>query len=125
MDAAEAVVLPANGFIEVAREQVKYPAMVKILLGTGVLFFEDLLRESDAALACVGLDEVQELPAGEVTGMRCHKVQKTRFFFGVAKTAKGFHMASKVFHKAKILAVISCESSTRRSLSWSCGRAKT
>ena len=97
--------------------------MPEIFLGARVLPLENLLGEGHAALAGLRLDELQELLTGEVPGMRRHKVEETCLFLGIAKAAQGVDVDRKEFHSAKILAVISCESSTRRNLSWSCGRA--
>jgi hypothetical protein len=117
MDAPEANVLSADGFVQIAREKVKDTTMPEVFLGAGVLLVENLLGEGHAALAGLRLDELQELLAGEVPGMRRHKVEETCFFLSIAKAVESVRMYGEEFHNAKILAVISCESSTRRSLS--------
>src|SRR5260370_41879703 len=99
-------------------------AMPEVFLRAGVLLLEDLAREGHAALAGFRLDELEELPAGEIGGMRGHKIKEAGFFFRVAEISERVCMDGKDFHKAKILAVISCVSRTRRSLAWSCCRAK-
>src|SRR5208282_1602007 len=104
---------------------MKDAPMPEIFLGARVLPLENLVGEGHAALAGLRLDELQKLLAGEVPGMRRHKVEETCFLLGVVEIAEGLRMDGKEFHRAKILDVISCESRTRRSLSWSCCRAKT
>lgn len=49
---------------------------------------EELFDELGVAFAALGLSEVKELPHREVAGMRCHKVQKAGFHFGVAEGSK-------------------------------------
>ena len=107
MDAPEADVLPADGFIQIAREKVKHAAMPEIRLGLRVFFLDHLLRKCHTALAWLRLDEMQELSASEEAGMRGHKVEETCFFLGIAKAAQGVDVDRKEFHRAKILAVIS------------------
>ena len=92
MDAPEADVLSADGFVQIAREKVKDTTMPEVFLGAGVLLVEDLLGEGHAALAGLRLDELQELLTGEVPGMRRHKVEETCFFLGIAKAAEGVRM---------------------------------
>ena len=38
--------------------------------------------------AAPGMAEVKELPHREIAGMRCHKVEKTRFGFGIAESGE-------------------------------------
>src|ERR1700694_2269826 len=70
------------------------------------------------------LDELEELLAGEMAGMHGHQVEETGLLLRVAELHNGLRMHGKDFHKAKMLAVISWVSRTRRSLGWSCCRAK-
>src|SRR5882762_8631123 len=121
---AEADIVPADGFIEIPREKVIDAAIPQVFLGTGVLLFGDFAGKGHAALARLGLDELQELLAGEVARMRGHQVEETGFLLGVAEVHKGLGKNGKDFHSAKILAVISWVSRRRRSLAWSCCRAK-
>src|SRR5579872_6202150 len=86
--------------------------MPEIRLRLRMFFPDHLLRKCHAALARLRLDEMQVLLTGEVPGMRSHKVEETRFFLGIAKAAQGVDVDRKKFHSTKILAVISCESST-------------
>ena len=123
--APETDILPANGFVQIAREKMKDTAMPEVFLGAGVLLLDDFSGKGHAALAGLRLDELQELLAGEVAGMRRHKVEETGFLLRIAESAEGFRMYGEEFHRAKILAVISWVSRTRRSLAWSCCRAKT
>ena len=98
--------------------------MPEVFLGAGVLLLDHFSCEGDAALAGFCPDELQKLLAGEVAGMRSHKVEKASFLLRVTETAEGFRVDGKDFHRAKILAVISWVSRTRRNLAWSCCRAK-
>ena len=124
MHAAETDVFPADRLIEIARKEVEYPAMPEVFLGAGVLLLDHFSCEGNAALAGFCLSELQKLLAGEVAGMGGHKVEKASFLLRVTETAEGFRVDGKDFHRAKILAVISWVSRTRRSLAWSCCRAK-
>ena len=104
---AEADIVPADGFIEIPREKVIDAAIPQVFLGTGVLLFGDFAGKGHAALAGLGLDELEELLAGEVAGMRGHQVEETGLLLGVAEVPKGLGKNGKDFHRAKILAVIS------------------
>src|SRR5437879_6080285 len=86
----------------------------------GVAFFEQLSNEGQAALSRLALDESNKLLAGEVARMRCHEVEKTGLVLGVAERAERDDVYAGDVHRAKILAVISWVSRTRRSLGWSC-----
>src|SRR6202140_5046887 len=121
---AETNIVPADGFIEIPREKVEHTPIPQVFLGAGVLLFGDFAGKGHAALAGLGLDELEELLAGEVAGMRGHQVEETGLLLGVAKVHKGLGKNGKDVHRAKILAVISWVSRTRRSLAWSCCRAK-
>jgi len=103
---------------------VKDAAIPQIFLRPGVLLFGDFTRKDNAALARLRLDELEELLAGERAGMRGHEVEETGLLLRVAELHKSLCMDGKDFHRAKILAVISWASRTRRSLGWSCCRAK-
>src|SRR6516165_774793 len=102
---------------------MKNAAMSEVFLCAGMLLLHDLSSKGDTALACLGLNELQELPAGQVPGMSSHKVKKLSFLFRIAEIPECFRMNGQDFHKAKILALISCVSRTRRSFAWSCCRA--
>src|SRR6185437_10117120 len=88
MDTPETDVLSADGFVEIAREKVKHAAMAEIRLRLRVFFLDHLLRKCHTALARLRPDEMQELLASEIAGMRGHKVEETRFFLGIAKAAQ-------------------------------------
>src|SRR5712692_7811039 len=122
--APEADVVPADGFIKIPREEVKDAAIPQVLLRTGVLLFRNLPGKGNAALAGLCLNELEKLLAGEIAGMRGHKVEETGLLLGVTEPHKSLRINGKDFHRAKILAVISWVSRTRRSLAWSCCRAK-
>jgi hypothetical protein len=100
-------VLPANGFIEVPREKMEDSAMPEVFLRAGVLFRHDLSGKGNAPLAGLRLDELQELLAGEIPGVRGHKVEETGFLFRIAEILECFRMDGEDFHRAKILALIS------------------
>jgi hypothetical protein len=100
-------ILPADGFIDIPREEVKDAAMPEIFLRTGVPLLHDLSGKSHAPLAGFHLDELQELLAREIPGMRCHKVEELGFLLRVAEIPECFRMDGEDSHRAKILAVIS------------------
>jgi len=93
--------------------------MSEVFLRTGVLLFHNLLVKDDAALAGFHLDELKKLLAGEIPGIRSHKVEETGLLFRIAEIAERFRMDGEDFHRAKILALISWVSRTRRNLAWS------
>ena len=123
MYTAKTDVLSADGFIEIPREEMKDTAMPEVLLRASVFLLHNLSSKSDAALAGLGLDELQELLAGEIAGMRGYKVKKGGFFLRVAEIPECVRMDREDLHRAKILALISWVSRTRRNLAWSCCRA--
>jgi hypothetical protein len=88
-----------------------------------VFLFHDLSGKGDAALTRFGIDKLQELLAGEVARMRSYKVEETGLLLRIAEIPERFRMDGEYFHRAKILALISCVSRTRRNLAWSCWRA--
>jgi hypothetical protein len=72
-----------------------------------VLLFHDLPGKGHAAFAGLGLDEMEKLLAGEIPGMRRHKVEKLGLLFRIATIPECFCMDGQDFHRAKILALIS------------------
>jgi hypothetical protein len=71
---SETDILAADCFIKVPREKMKDAAMAKVFLRAGVFPFHYLSSKGNAALAGLGLDEMQELLAREISGMSGHKV---------------------------------------------------
>src|SRR6267143_4809634 len=102
---------------------MKDPAMAKVFFRAGVLLFHDFSGKGNTAFAGFHLDEPEKLLAGEIPGMRSHKVEETGLLFRIAEIAERFRMDGEDFHRAKILALISWVSRTRRNLAWSCCRA--
>src|SRR5262244_1624673 len=102
---------------------MKDPSISEIFLRAGMFLLHNLPGKCDAALAWLSLDEPQKLLAGEIPGVRRHKVKKLSFLFCIAEISDGFRVNGEDFHSAKIFAVISWVSRTRRSLSRSCCRA--
>ncbi len=88
-----------------------------------MFLFHNLLGKDDAAFAGFHLDELKKLLAGEIPGMRSHKVEEAGLLFRIAEIAERFRVDGEDFHRAKILALISWVSRTRRNLAWSCCRA--
>jgi hypothetical protein len=84
------------------------------------VFFHYFSGKGHAALAGFHLDELKKLLAGEIPGMRSHKVEETGLLFRIAEIAERFRVDGEDFHRAKILALISWVSRTRRNLAWSC-----
>src|SRR5216683_1222877 len=119
----ETDILPANGFIEIPREKMKDAAMSEVFLRASVSLFHNLSGKGDAALAGFRLDELQKLLASEIARMRSHKVEETGFLLRIAEIAECLRVDGKDFHRAKIFALISWVSRTRRNLAWSCWRA--
>ena len=102
---------------------MKDAPMPEVLLWASVFLLHNLSSKSDAALSWLGLDELQELMAGEIAGMRGHKVKKTGLLLRIAEIPERLRMDGEDLHRAKILALISWVSRTRRNLAWSCCRA--
>src|SRR5712664_236428 len=102
---------------------MKDSAMPKVFLRAGMLLFHHFSGKCNAAFAGFRLDEPEKLLAGEVPGMRGHKVEETGLLFRIAEIPERFRVDGEDFHKAKILALISWVSRTRRNLAWSCCRA--
>src|SRR5258708_4199237 len=119
----ETDILSADGFIEIPRGQMEDSAMSQVFLGASVFLLHDLSSENNAAFAGLGLNELQELLAREIPGMRSYKAEETGFLFGIAEVPERFRVDSEDFHRAKILALISWVSRTRRNFAWSCCRA--
>jgi len=103
----ETDILPANSLIEIPREEMKDSAIPKVFLRASVLLFHDLPGKRHAAFAGLGLDELEKLLAGEIPGMRRHKVEELGLLFRIAKIPECFCMDGQDFHRAKILALIS------------------
>ena len=82
-------------------------AMPKVFLRAGVFHVHNLAGKGNAALSGFALDELQELLASEIPGMRGHKVKETGFLFRIAEIPECFGMDGEDFHRAKILALIS------------------
>ncbi len=124
MFAPEADVILADGLIEIACIEVIDLAVPQIKAGGGVALFDELPNEGQATLAGLSVDEAEELLAGEVARMSSDQVEKTGLVLGVAERAESNGIHPCDVHRAKISAVISWVSRTRRSLGWSCGLAK-
>ena len=92
MGTPKADIFSANRFVDIAREEMKNAAMSEVFLCAGMLLLHDLSSKGDTALACLGLNELQELPAGEIPGMRSHKVKKLSFLFRIAEIPECFRM---------------------------------
>jgi hypothetical protein len=88
----ETDILPANRFIEIPREKMKDAAMPEVLLRASVFLLHNFSGKGNAALAGLRLDELQELPAGEISGMRGHKIEETRLLFRIAEMPEGFRV---------------------------------
>jgi hypothetical protein len=78
----------ADGLVQGARVQMVDATPATISLGGRVALREELLDEVRVPLAALGVGEVQELPHSEVPGMRCHKVEKMGFDFGVTERSE-------------------------------------
>src|SRR5208337_3844960 len=102
---------------------MKDAAMPKVFLRACMPLLHNLSAKSNAALAGFHLDELEELLAGEIAGMRGHKVEETGLLLRIAEIPERFGVHGEDFHRAKILALISWVSRTRRNLAWSCWRA--
>jgi hypothetical protein len=59
-----------------------------------VFLFHNLLGKDDAALAGFHFDELKKLLAGEISGMRSHKVEETGLLFRIAEIAELFRKLS-------------------------------
>src|SRR5260370_38640259 len=95
---------------------MKHAAMSEVFLRTGVLLFHNLLGKDDAAVAGFHLDELKKLLAGEIPGIRSHKVEETGLLFRTADIPERFGVDGEHFHSAKILALISWSSITQRNV---------
>jgi hypothetical protein len=51
-----------------------------------------LRPETGRSFAPMGSREVEELPGHEITGMRCHQIEKLCFFFAIAEGDERFEM---------------------------------
>src|SRR5258708_8137907 len=123
MFAPEADVILADGFIEITCEEVVDLAVPQKWAGGGMALFDELPNEGQATLAGLSANESNELLAGEVARMRRDKVKETSLVLGVAERAQSNGVHAGDVHSAKIFAVISWVSRTRRSLGWSCCRS--
>ena len=85
-------IFSANRFVDIAREEMKNAAMSEVFLCAGVFLLHDLSSKGDTALACLGLDELQELLAGEIPGMSSHKVKELSFLLRIAEIPECFRM---------------------------------
>src|SRR5712691_2244121 len=119
----EANVVLADGLIEIACEEVVDLAVPQKWAGGSMALLDELPNEGQAALAGLSIDESNELLAGEVARVRRDNVKETSLVLGVAERAESDRVHACDVHKAKISAVISWVSRTRRSLGWSCGLA--
>lgn len=59
-------IFSANGLVNIAREEMKDPAISKVFLCAGVFLLYNLSVKRDTALAGLGLNELQELLAQAV-----------------------------------------------------------
>jgi len=107
MHSPETDILPAKGFIEIPRKKMKNAAMPKVFICASVFLLHDLSGKGNAAFAGFHLDELKKLMAGEIPGMRCHKVEETGLLFRIAEISKCLRVDGEDFHRAKILALIS------------------
>src|SRR5437867_4356137 len=121
--AAEADIILADGFVQVPGEEMVDLAVAEAGARGGVTFFEQLSDKGQAALSRLALDESNKLLTREVAGMCGDKVEETGLVLGVAERAQSDGVHACDVHKAKVLAVISWVSRTRRSVGWSCCRA--
>src|SRR3974377_981536 len=102
---------------------MKHAAVPQILFGARVLLFDDLSSKRHTPFAGFCLNELQELLAGEIPGMRDHKVEESGFLLGVAESLERLGIDREYLHSANILAGIFWVLRTRRNLAWSCCRA--
>src|SRR5713226_9174235 len=123
MFAPEADVVLGNGLIEIACEEVIDLTVPQKSARRGMTPFEELPNEGQATLTGLSLDQSNELLAGEVARMRRDNVEETRLVLSVAERTYSDGVHAGDVHSAKISAVISWVSRTRRSLGWSCCRA--
>ncbi len=121
--ATEADIILADGFVQVPGEEMVDLAVAQARARGGVPLFEQLPDKGQAALSRLALDESNKLLTSEVARMGGDKVEETGFVLGVAERSKSDGVHAGDVHKAKISAVISWASRTRRSLGWSCCRA--
>lgn len=77
-----------DGVVQSAGVQMIDAASPAVSLGSRVAFREQLLNELGVPFAALCVSEVQELPHGEVPGMRRHKVEERGFDFGVTEGSK-------------------------------------
>src|SRR6266851_4975852 len=78
-----------------------------VFVCASVFLLHDLSGKGNAAFAGFHLDELKKLMAGEIPGMRCHKVEETGLLFRIAEISKCLRVDGEDFHRAKILALIS------------------
>ena len=104
---AEADVVLANDFVEIASEKMVDPAVPQAQASGSVALFDELPNECQATLSGLAIDEADKLLAGKVTGMGDDKIEETGFVLGVAKRAQSDGVHPWDVHRAKILAVIS------------------
>ena len=71
----------------------------KVFLRAGVLFFDNLSRKGNAAFAGLGLDELRELLAGEISRMCSHKVEEAGLLFRIAERLERPRVDGKKFHR--------------------------
>src|ERR1700751_2682706 len=116
MFAPEADVVLANGLVKIACKEVIHLAIPQIGVGGGMALFDKLPNEIQAALAGLTAHESKELLAGEVGRVRCDRGKKTSLILGIAKRTQSNGVHPCDVHRAKISAVISWVSRTRRSL---------
>jgi hypothetical protein len=88
----KADIFSAERLVDIARKEMKNAAMSEVFLGAGVFLLHDFSSKGDAALACLRLNKLQELPAGKIPGMRSHKVKKLSFLFRIAEIPERFSM---------------------------------
>src|SRR6266481_752364 len=121
--ATEADIILADSFVEVAGEKMVDLAVAQTGARGDVAFLEQLSDKGLAPFSRLALDEANKLLTSEVARMCADKVEETGLVIGVAERAESDDVHAGDIHRAKILAVISCVSRTRRSLGWSCCRA--
>ena len=92
MGTPKADIFSAKRLVDIARKEMKNAAMSEVFLSAGVFLLHDFSSKGDTALACLGLNELQELPAGEIPGMRSHKVEELSFLFRIAEISERFRM---------------------------------
>ena len=107
-------VLAVDLAVQPAGEQMIDRSALWKAFGPGVFLGVEFAPEGGRALAPVGRGEGEELTGHKIAGMRVHNVEKAGFRLGVAESLQSLEMDRVDFHGARIRAVISRSSRTRR-----------